>query len=116
MSMLLKVSAGGVPAGSYLAAFLGVEATNNEFGDGLRWQFEVAAGPSKGSKTSRTTSQSPTPKNACGKMLAGLSGKPLIPGEDHDVEAYVGKKFIIVVVNTDSGGTRVESVSPPPID
>lgn len=49
-------------------------------------------------------------------MLAGLSGKPLIPGEDHDVEAYVGKKFIIVVVNTDSGGTRVESVSPPPID
>jgi hypothetical protein len=114
--MVLKVSAGGVPAGSYLAALLGVEATNNEFGDGLRWQFEVLSGPWKGAKTSRITSQIPTVKNSCGKMLAGLTGKPLAPGEDHDIESFIGKKYLIVVVNTENGGTRVESVSPPPID
>lgn len=115
MSIVLKVSAGGVPVGSYLAKFVGVEATNNEYGDGLRWLFEVVSGPQKGVKTSRITSQSPTPKNACGKMLSGITGKPLTPGEDVALEAFVGKTFLVMVGPTDSGGTRVDSVSPPPV-
>ncbi len=115
MSIILKVSSGGVPAGSYLAKFIGMEPTNNEFGDGLRWQFEVANGPLKGAKTSRITSQSPTPKNACGKMLSGITGKTLTPGEDVNLDAHIGKTFLVVVINTESGGTRIDSVSPPPV-
>jgi hypothetical protein len=116
MATVLTVSAGGVPPGSYLAVFTGGEPTSNEYGDGLRWQFEVLTGPFKGGKTSRTTTRIPTTKNSCGKMLSGLAGKPLAPGEDHDIESFIGKKYLIVVTTTDSGGTRVDSVSPPPVE
>jgi hypothetical protein len=116
MAKVLRVSSGGVPANSYLALFLGVEDTHNdEYGAGLRWEFEVVSGPHKGAKTSRTTSQTPTLKNACGKMLAGITAKTLVPDEDIDLDAYIGKTFFIVVVNTEKGGTRIDSVSPPPV-
>ncbi len=74
MGMLLKVSAGGVAAGSYLAKFNGIEPTVNDYGDGLRWQFEVLAGDQKGMIASRTTANKPTLKNSAGKILAGLVG------------------------------------------
>ena len=71
MAFTLVVSSGeGVPAGSYLANVTGVEPVNNEYGDGLRWQFQVVNGQHKGSKTSRTTQTKPSPKNGCGKVLA----------------------------------------------
>lgn len=115
MPKILKVSTGGVPAGSYLAKFTGYEETNNDYGDGLRWQFEVASGPIKGSKTSRITGPLPTPKNSCGRVLSGILGKPLTPGEDIDLDSLVGKTYLIVVTTTDSGSTRVDTVSPPPV-
>lgn len=115
MPLVLKVSAGGVPAGSYLAKFLGYESTTTEFGDCLRWQFEVVNGQHTGSRTSRITGLSPTTKNACGRVLSGITGKPLTAGEDIDLESFIGRTYWIVVVNTDSGGTKVESVSPPPV-
>jgi hypothetical protein len=115
MSIILKVSAGGVPAGSYLARFAAVETTSNEFGEGLKWVFEVTNGPSKGAKTSRITSQSPTLKNSCGKMLAGITGRTLAPEESVDIDAFLGKTYLVVVVLTDSGATRIDSVSPPPV-
>jgi hypothetical protein len=115
MAIILKVSAGGVPAGSYLATFLGIEETNNEYGAGLRWLFAVLSGPHKGLKTSRITSAAPTVKNSCGKVLSGITGKALTPGEDIDIESLINKTYLIVVGNTESGGTRIESVSPPPV-
>lgn len=115
MTKILKVSPGGVPAGSYLALYEGVEETSNEYGNGLRWMFQVTGGPHKGSRTSRITSDNPTPKNACGRMLAGLAGKTLTPGEDINLEAFVGKTYLVVVSNTDGGGTRIDSVSLPPV-
>lgn len=36
--MKLTVSSGGVPAGSYLSKFVGVERITNDFGPGLVWQ------------------------------------------------------------------------------
>ncbi len=115
MAKILKVTTGGVPAGSYLARFTGYEETTTEYGDGLRWQFEPISGPYKGSKTSRITSQNPTMKNACGKILSGLIGKPLTPDQDIDLDSLIGKSYLIVVTNTETGGTRVDTVSPPPI-
>lgn len=116
MSVLLKVSAGGVPVGSYVANFVGIEPTSNEFGEGLKWEFEVASGPHKGQKTSRMTTNIPSLKNAAGKILAGLVGHTLTPGEQIDPVAYKGKPYLIVVAATDKGSTRIESVSPPPVE
>ena len=115
MAFTLTVTSGeGVPAGSYLATFAGIEPVNNEFGDGLRWQFTVVAGPQKGCKASRTTQPKPSPKNGCGKVLTGLLGRQLNPGESLDVEQFVGQTYLIVVAQTESGSTRVESVTQPP--
>jgi hypothetical protein len=104
------------PRRVYLAKFLGVEASpSNEYGEGRRWPFEVVSGPQKGSKTSRVTGQSPSLKNGCGKIVTGLTGKPLTPGDDIDVDLFIGKIYLIVVANTEGGGTRIDSVSPPPV-
>lgn len=116
MAKILRVSSGGVPAGSYMAKFLGVEETHNdEYGAGIRWLFEVISGPHKGGRPPRITSDRPTLKNGCGRMLAGITGRPLVPDEDIDLDLYIGKTYLVVVVNTESGGTRIESVSPPPV-
>lgn len=115
MSLILTVSAGGVPAGSYMAKFLGVEETNNDYGAGLKWLFEVVSGPQKSAKTSRITSPVPSLKNGCGKMLGGITGKPLTSGENVNLDPFIGKTYLIMVITAESGGTRIESVSPPPV-
>jgi hypothetical protein len=119
MSMKLKVSAGGVPAGAYSAKFLGVEVVPEDptkgYGAGIRWQFEVVGGQHTGSKAGRITTATPTAKNACGKMLSGMTGQALKSGEEVDLGQFVGKAFFVVVQDTNGGGTRVETVSIPPI-
>ena len=109
--MKLVVSSGGVPAGSYQAAFKEAEAVDNDYGPGLRWVFEVASGPYAGQKTSRITAQTPTPKNACGRILAGLLGKKLTADEEIDLSNFVGNTYLIVVAETQTGMTRVETVT-----
>jgi hypothetical protein len=48
-------------------------------------------------------------------MLAGMTGKPLVPGEKVDLASFVGRNFLIVVAATDNGATRVETVAAPPV-
>lgn len=113
--MKLTLSSGGVPAGSYLAKFLGVEATEpNQFGPGIRWNFEIAAGPHTGTKIGRPTGTKPTLKNKCGQFLIGVSGKSVM-GEEIDLSAFVGTVYLIVVVQRPEGGTSLDSVSIPPV-
>ena len=113
--MKLSLSTGGVPAGSYVARFLGVEPTEpNQFGAGFRWKFEVVTGPHAGARVSRITGTKPTLKNQCGKMLIGVSGKSAL-GEEIDLNAYVGRNYLIVVVQRSEGGSSLDSVSMPPI-
>jgi hypothetical protein len=108
--MRLKLGSGGPPAGTYTATFVGVEETNHEqWGAGLKWSWEITKGQHKGKKACRTTGTSPTPKNACGAMLKAIAGRPLAAGEEIDVEGFVGETFMVIVGETDSGGTRVES-------
>jgi hypothetical protein len=114
--MLLKVSAGGPPAGTYDATFDGVEATQHEeFGAGLRWTWTIVQGPQHGQVASRVTNATPTNKNACGRVLAGLVGRKIEPREEIDVQSFVGQRYLIVVQDAERGGTRVETViaSPP---
>jgi len=113
--MKLVVSSGGVPAGSYLTKFVGLESITNDFGPGLSWEWEVLNGPHAGQTVRRITTVTPTSKNACGKILSGVIGKSLAVGEELDLSKYVGKTYLVVVGETDRGGSRVESVTPAPV-
>lgn len=115
---LLKVSSGGVPAGSYTGSFAGVEGQAADaakgYGPGLRWKWTITAGQYVGQTASRVTSETPSPKNACGKMLSGLLGRALKEGEMIDPDLYIGKPYMLVVAAGRQGGTRVEAVVPVP--
>ena len=113
MSLQFQIEAGGstVPAGAFRATFTGVEDTDHEeYGAGLRFRFEVVGGGHAGEETSRITGTRPTPKNALGKILAGLTGSGLEVGQDVDIEACIGKQYLVNICETKSGSTRVESV------
>lgn len=113
--MKLTLTSGGVPPGSYVARFLGVELTEpNQYGDGLRWNFEVASGPHAGTRIGRPTGTKPTLKNKCGQFLIGVCGKSAM-GEEIDLGSYVGRNYLLVVVQRPEGGTSLDSVSMPPL-
>ena len=111
--MKLKVS-GGVPEGSYLAKFTKVEPTTNALSDGLKWTWEITSGPSSGQTSSSTSSDSPSAKNRCGKIVSGMLGKTLPNGEELDTNSLIGQIFLIVVRKSESGGTYVDSVTKAP--
>ncbi len=113
--MKFKVSNGGVPTGSYVGKFLGVEPYENEYGECMRWEWEITVGDCKGQKASRLTGLTPTLKNACGKMPSAVSGKPLNAGEEIDLTPCVGKPYLLIVQAGEKGGTRVETVTTPPL-
>jgi hypothetical protein len=113
--MILTVTTGGLPPGTYMAKFSRVEATRHaEFGDGMRWVFGVAQGPLTGQETSRVTGPTPTARNGCGRILAGIVGRELQPGETIDPASYIGRDYIVVVQSAEGGGSRVETVVPTP--
>ena len=105
---------GGPPAGFYRGKFLTVETTEHEeYGGGLKFVFEVNDGDHKGEQATRITSSSPTPKNAAGRMLSGLTGETLTPGMKIDLSPFVGREYLLQVETTSNGaGTRVSTVMP----
>lgn len=115
-ALSLRATPGGVPAGMYPQAILiGVHEQPADpvrgYEAGVRWVFEIANGPYRGLKTGRITGRNPTPRNACGRMLAGLTGQPLDMSGDTDLGQLIGRPYAVVVAGTESGGTRVESAS-----
>ena len=107
------IQQGSVPAGTYVARFLGVEDTqHDEYGAGLRFRFEVVGGSCAGHVASRVTKAFPTPGNSAGRMLAGLCGRSLNPEDEVDVQEFVGRHYMIVVEQTTGGATRVSTVAP----
>jgi hypothetical protein len=116
MKLRFRESKYGVPAGIYKARFVNVkENQHEEYGPGLEWQFEVIEGAFAGKLSSRTTAPEPTLKNSCGRMLQALSRGKYVPGQEVDIDPFVGQAFQIVVEQNSSGsGTRVGSVLPLP--
>jgi hypothetical protein len=112
--MKLTIKAGGVPAGSYVARFLGVEQRDYpQYGPGLLWQFEIVAGPHAGGKVNAMSSPDPTAANKCGRILAGIMNKLPGVGESVDLSTYVGKSFLVIVEQSDRG-SRITAVTAPP--
>ncbi len=113
MSLQFQIEQGGstVPAGAFRARFTEVGDTEHEeYGAGLRFVWKVVGGDHDGEETSRITGIKPTPKNALGKILAGLTGGGIEVGQTVDIESCIGREYLINVGETKGGGTRVESV------
>jgi hypothetical protein len=104
---------GGPPPGIYRAVFKDVEKTgHDEYGDRLNWLFEVETGDHAGETASRITGPKPTPKNAAGRMISGITGQSLAAGRKLDLVRFVGKTYLLQVAETKNGATRVETVMP----
>lgn len=113
MAIIINVTSGGVPPGEgYLLKLTGINSVNNQYGNGLRFEFQCISGEHSSKKVSRTIGSTIKPDNANGKFLAGVLGKPLSTGQ-LDLEANIGKTFIGKVVVAEKG-TKVESVVLPP--
>jgi len=117
-SLILTVreTADVIPAGGYQAEFLGVEKCeedHKEYGPGIRWEFRILDGDYSGKTAVRVTGVEPTKQNACGKMLAQVSGITLEGGASANIADCVGRRFQIQVTPNQSGsGTRVDVVIP----
>lgn len=105
---------GGPPPGIYRATFQTVEDTEHpEFGAGLKFDFLIEEGDCAGQHATRITSCTPTPKNAAGRMMAGIIGGAITPETDVDLAPYVGNMFLVQVEETKAGGsTRIATVLP----
>lgn len=113
MSLQFQIEQGGstVPAGAYRASFVDVEPTEHEeFGSGLRFIFKVIGGDHDGEFATRITSDRPTPKNAAGRMIAGIEGNGLSPGMQVDLTSHVNEEYLIQVEETKNGSTRIGAV------
>lgn len=98
------------PAGIHRARFNGAENTTHaEYGDGLKFEFEVIDGEHKGMRACRYTSADPTPRNAAGRLMADLYGAKPTNGLAVDLDQCIGKQYMIVVREGEGGRTRVES-------
>ena len=115
MSLQFEIVQGGstVPAGIFKMAFQTVEPTSHdEFGPGLKFCFEVIDGEHAGEQATRITSDKPSPKNSAGRMITGIVGRSISPGENIDLAFYVGKKYLVQVEDAKGGGTRIATVMP----
>jgi hypothetical protein len=104
----------GPPPGIYRAEFLGVvKTTHEQYGDGARFDWRIIGGEHDGRTTSRTCKPIPTAKNNTGKLMAGLLGGSMKPGETVSLASCIGKHYTVVVGLAQNGETtRVESVMP----
>ncbi|QEL19417.1 hypothetical protein [Limnoglobus roseus] len=119
----LAVAASGaepLPVGVYFAVFRGVEAfSNDKVQDKLTWTWAVASGPHKGREATALTDLRLTPHTHAGRLLAGLVGRPLVPGEDisglwTDVQKAIGQTWAVTVASGPKGGKpSVQNVSVP---
>jgi hypothetical protein len=101
----------------YAARLLGIEpVTNEQYGAGLRFTFQILKGPYAGQKAARTTGCSPSLKNSVGRLLSGMLGRTLNLDEEIEADDLIGRDYMIVVGATETGGTRVETATPLPTD
>jgi hypothetical protein len=105
---------GGPPVGTYTAVLDSVQTTEHpEYGPGLRFGWKIAMGPYLGTIASRTTNRNPSPSNISGRIMAGLLGRQINPGERVALGECIGRRYMIVVgPGVNGNSTRVESCVP----
>ena len=104
------MGSGGVPVGSYRAAFIGTEKFDQnveKYGEGIALKWKVIGGEQDGAEASRICSPRLTPKSTFTKFATSLKGSKLEAGERFSFEKYIGLQGMLLVEETDSGSTRV---------
>jgi hypothetical protein len=72
----------------------------------LKWRAD------DGEEPTAIVGSAPTQKNACGRILAGMLGRPLMPDEQIDWAQFEGQRFLCQVITNQSGnGTKVHEVA-----
>lgn len=117
--MQFQVTAGGssVPVGMYRGTFSGVEVQppHPELGKGVRFKFKVVGGDHDGEEATVICGidKPASPKNRLGRVLGGLAGSPVQPGQTITVDSFVGKTYLLQVEQAPNGtGTRVGTIMP----
>jgi hypothetical protein len=112
-----------VPAGWYVARFMGTEAREpikesrfgNEGAPRMGWLWEVTEGPHRGKKISQESGVRASLKSTAMRMLTGLSGGKVAVGQQVDTDTFVGRLYRVkVAVNdaSDKGNLHVADVEP----
>lgn len=108
--MIFTVAAGGVPAGTYPAEFVGIESYQDrgqQYAEGVLLRFRVASGDYEGDDAIRIVSQRCTPRSNLYGFAQALAGRELMVGESVDFTEFRGVRGLIVVEQTEGGATRV---------
>lgn len=85
-----------------------VETSHDEYGPGLRWDFEIDEGGHVGALVSRTTKSVASKRNTCGAFCEMLSGLPIEIAIERDTDEWQGVCGSIVIERSPSGeGVRV---------
>ena len=109
-----QVKPGGCPPGPYNAVFLGAfqlppRKDGPDYGPALMLRFRD---DEKKAEPSAIVSAAPTLRNACGRILASMLGRPLQAEEVVDWSQFEGQRFALIVVTNKSGtGTTIADVS-----
>ncbi len=89
-----------LPIGNYIGPFKGVEEIKLQDGSlKWRWSWTVKSGPAAGKVASCLTDKSISPTTLPGRIISGLLGRALIPGENvkESIDACVGKDYMVAV-------------------
>ena len=109
-----KVARSGAAPGAHNVVFVGAYDLPPRTDGGanygpavlLKWRAD------DGQEPSAIVSAVPTAKNACGRLLAGMVGRPLRPDEVVPWEGFEGQRFVVIVVTNAAGnGTKVSEVT-----
>jgi len=109
----VKVKPSGATPGSHSAVFQGAfelppRKDGPDYGPALLLKWSAA----DGQEPSAIVSAVPTLKNACGRILAGMLGRPLRADETVEWAQFEGARFLCVVATNKSGtGTAVVDVT-----
>ena len=109
----LIMGSGGIPPGAYSLELMAIEKwteNSEKYGDGVIFRFKVIGGDHDGEETSRITGSKLTPKSSLKKIAVGLKGSDIEAGEKVDFQEFIGRRYMGVVQETDSGSTRVETL------
>lgn len=94
--------------GRVAAQFIGVKPFNNPnatdrdgnpMGPALLWEFVVLHGPDMGKKIGKITPTYPTDRNNCGRMIQGVSDRPLDEKHPFDSNHHHGDYYLIMIKN-----------------
>jgi hypothetical protein len=104
----------GVPPGRYLSLLKSIESTHHEeFGAGVKFTWMIIESPGMGMHVYRTCGPNPSLTNAAGRLMAGVLGRQIKPGEEVSLAECIGRKYRVVVGQSTNGtSTRVESCTP----